>query len=155
MRKGKSILLAVLLTAALLPHPILAGPTRATTYTVTLYDDPPPDGCRPGDCSLREAVNAANASPAPNDILLPPGTYLLNPTTSQTAGQLVVTGSMFIRGVAGGDAANVTIDAGGTSRVFDIGSGAELRLEDLTVRNGKAGVSAAPGGIGHTHGGGI
>ena len=37
--------------------PSLAG----TTFTVTRFDDPGPGPCQPGDCSLREAVMAANA----------------------------------------------------------------------------------------------
>jgi len=40
---------------------------RATTFTVTRTDDPSPDDCLPGDCSLREATLAANANdPAVN-----------------------------------------------------------------------------------------
>jgi len=35
---------------------------RATTFTVTRTDDPSPDDCLPGDCSLREATLAANAN---------------------------------------------------------------------------------------------
>lgn len=43
----------------------------AKTYRPTRTDDPVPNGCKPKDCSLREAVIAANASgPTPSTIVL-------------------------------------------------------------------------------------
>lgn len=35
----------------------------AATYSVTRNDDPAPGACNPGDCSLREAITAANGNP--------------------------------------------------------------------------------------------
>ena len=35
---------------------------EATTFAITRVDDPLPNGCQVGDCSLREAVLAANAN---------------------------------------------------------------------------------------------
>jgi hypothetical protein len=37
---------------------------RAETFVVTRFDDPLPDGCQPGDCSLREAATAAASNDA-------------------------------------------------------------------------------------------
>src|SRR3954468_7867496 len=51
-------LVVVLCGLLLLLAPAVAG---AAGYTPTRTDDPPPDGCRPDDCPLREAVIAANA----------------------------------------------------------------------------------------------
>ena len=44
---------------------------KAATFTVTTTTDPVPGGCSPGDCSLREAVLAANLTAAPDKIKLP------------------------------------------------------------------------------------
>ena len=41
----------------------LAPTAHAASFTVTRTDDPAPDGCTPGDCSLREAIIDANAAP--------------------------------------------------------------------------------------------
>ena len=40
---------------------VLAPSALARTFTVTRADDPTPGPCSPGDCSLREAVAAADA----------------------------------------------------------------------------------------------
>lgn len=63
------VLLAVLIPAA-----------HAETFTVTRTDDPLPNTCVPGDCSLREAMEAAQANDplaAADVIILPAGTYTL------------------------------------------------------------------------------
>lgn len=49
---------------------------RADILNVTRMDDPVPNGCD-GDCSLREAIIASNASAAADTINLPAGTYML------------------------------------------------------------------------------
>jgi CSLREA domain-containing protein len=68
------------LAAALL----LAVPASAfaATFTVTRFDDPVPDGCVAGDCSLREAVLAANALVDSDTIVLGSGTYELTQSGS-------------------------------------------------------------------------
>jgi len=48
------------------------------TYAVTRTDDPAPDGCQVGDCSLREAVLAANANAGLDDVVLAAATYVLD-----------------------------------------------------------------------------
>ncbi len=50
-----------------------ASAASAVTYRPTRTDDPKPNGCKPKDCSLREAVIAANARGMPATILLRPG----------------------------------------------------------------------------------
>ncbi len=63
------------LVALLLVLPALNA--DAETFTVTRTNDPSPDGCLPGDCSLREAMEAAGANDPtgePDVILLPAGT---------------------------------------------------------------------------------
>jgi len=55
----------------------------ATTFTVTRTDDPVPNGCLPTDCSLREAVIAANAGSGGDAIALPAGDYRLTFATGE------------------------------------------------------------------------
>lgn len=55
----------------------LAAPLHAATFAVTRFDDPVPDGCAALDCSLREAVIAANLAAGPDQIPLEAGDYLL------------------------------------------------------------------------------
>ncbi|HYO61026.1 MAG TPA: right-handed parallel beta-helix repeat-containing protein, partial [Actinomycetota bacterium] len=89
---------------------------NAATYQVTRSDDPPPNGCAPGDCSLREAVIAANATPGADTIVLEPGGYDLTiPDTTEpgtgldaTQGDLDVTDALAIESSGFGAA----IDAG-------------------------------------------
>jgi|GEM_PF-905862 len=57
-----------------------AASVHAETFTVTRTDDPLPDACAPGDCSLREAMIAANANDpfaGEDEIVLGTGTYVL------------------------------------------------------------------------------
>ena len=53
------------------------SPTLAATFHVTKTADTNDGACAPTDCSLREAVIAANALVGPDTILLPAGTYEL------------------------------------------------------------------------------
>jgi hypothetical protein len=125
----------------------------AAIYTPTRFDDPVPDGCRPLDCSLREAVMQADAAGGVDFVQLSADRYVLSQVgspDSPAVGDLDVTGSgdLFVLGVA---AASTTIDARGIDRVFDIGTGARLLAYLMTIRNG----DARPGFAGHAHGGGI
>jgi CSLREA domain-containing protein len=72
---GKLITVLSLVLALLIP----VGKVSAATYTVTRFDDPTPGTCDPGDCSLREAISAANADGYNPDIIeLAQGTYILS-----------------------------------------------------------------------------
>src|SRR4029453_4363971 len=70
-------LLAVAFAASFLLVMTADGPAYAATYTVTKTADTA-DGACDADCSLREAVIAANSTPITADtISLPAGTYTL------------------------------------------------------------------------------
>jgi CSLREA domain-containing protein len=103
---------------------LACGPLDAATYTVTRSDDPAPDACAAGDCSLREAVAAANASPDDDRIDLPSALHQL------ALGQLDVTGTLDIVGT-GLDTSTVRGD--GLAGVFEVAAGANLRLRDLAI----------------------
>lgn len=66
------------LAASILAVGASASPLAAADFLVTRYDDPASDGCAPGDCSLREAVIAADADAAADRILLSAGLYELS-----------------------------------------------------------------------------
>ncbi|MEO8460967.1 MAG: choice-of-anchor Q domain-containing protein [Dokdonella sp.] len=83
------------------------GAARADTFTVTRFDDPAPDPCAPGDCSLREAALAADANDAlgPIDVIvLAGGNYNL------TQGELPLHQKLIVQG-AGASVTHVTTDA--------------------------------------------
>lgn len=111
--------------------------TRGLTMTVTRSDDPEPDGCRPGDCSLREAALAAATSPGPDVITLPAGHYRLSrSSTSDSAASddIDLFGAVILRGAG----ANTTlIDAQETHRVLHIHPGAFVSVSGVTLTRGR------------------
>jgi CSLREA domain-containing protein len=111
------ILLIVLLPAGLF----------ATTFPVTKTADTDDGTCDP-DCSLREAIDAANTNPGADDVPVPAGNYLL------TLGQLVVTDDVDI---SGAEQTNTIIDGNALNRVFYISpSSVHASISDLTIQNG-------------------
>jgi CSLREA domain-containing protein len=130
-------LAAVLLSAA-------APPARAAVFIPTKLTDSA-DGACDSDCSLREAILAANAADGQDFIVLGAGTYSLS--LSGADEELGATGDLDVvedLAIVGRDAAGTVIDANRIDRVFDIPAGVRLELVSLTVRNGQAG--AGPGG---------
>src|SRR4051812_9253055 len=74
IRVSYLLLIALLASGVLLAYAPLA---HAATFIVTRPDDPAPDGCALADCSLREAIIAANAAAGTDSVSLPSGIYLL------------------------------------------------------------------------------
>jgi len=127
--------LAVL--AAMVAAP--AKPASAATYTVTKTEDTA-DGACDADCSLREAIIAANGIPGADTITLPADTYTLTiPGIGESAaatGDLDITDDLTINGAG---AASTVIDGGAIDRVFTIdpnGSGIAAEISGVTVQNG-------------------
>ena len=109
-------------------------PTGAT-FIVTNLNDTAPNGCTPADCTLREAITDANASPGPDNILFATG---LNGTVPLTPGfgQLVITTDINIDGPG---ARAVSVSGEDANRVFLVtGVGTNARIEGLTITNGNA-----------------
>jgi CSLREA domain-containing protein len=104
---------------------LLTTPLRAeggVTYTVTRLDDPTPDGCLPTDCSLREAVIAANATTDTDTIEFAlDGTVELaiapSGANDATTGDLNITESLLLEGRG---AMNTVIDANQLDRVIEV-----------------------------------
>jgi len=102
------------------------GSLRADTFQVTKTADTN-DGTCDLDCSLREAIVAANTNPGADDVPVPAGTYLL------TLGQLTVSEDVDISGAG---ESNTIIDGNATNRAFVISSATTVTINTLTIQNG-------------------
>ena len=134
-----------------------AGPS----FVVTKLADTADSACTFADCSLREAIIAANGAAGDDVITVPAGVYTL--TRTGTGEDAALTGDFDIASngkvtINGAGARSTIVEAGtvggangnGIDRVFEVLSGGNLVVDGLTVRNGKA---ANGGGI-RTNGGG-
>jgi CSLREA domain-containing protein len=138
-----------LITFALLslrPSPALA--TMTATYTVTKTADTN-DGVCDADCSLREAIIAANNNPGVDTIIVPAGVYLLTiagPHEDEAAtGDLDITDDLILHG----DGIDQTIiDGNQLDRILHIHD-SNVQISGMTIRNGdiSAHTQAAGGGI--------
>lgn len=123
-------------TASLILASLAAASTvaaRADVFNVTKIADTADGACNQ-DCSLREAVAAANAAAGADVILLPAGTYQL------FDGSLALTDDLTLLGAA---ANATTVDGAGQSRVFEIEAGTRAELRDLAVRHGRSETTGA------------
>lgn len=140
--------LAIVACAALASLPALAA--AQITVNTTADGAPVLGECAgvPGDCSLRQAIDAADKVPGPETIVLPAGNYTLTIKGSEenedATGDLDVTEESEIS-IAGAGARTTVVDATGLEdRVFDVQFLASLSLSKLTVTGGL--VSDANGG---------
>ena len=93
--------------------------------------------------SLRQAIFDANANPGADTISFDPS--LSGGTIALTSGELAITDSVTIQGLG---AANLTIDAGGISRIFDARDNndainSNVEIDGLTLTGG-SGTSGGP-----------
>ncbi|HET9477441.1 MAG TPA: choice-of-anchor Q domain-containing protein [Dehalococcoidia bacterium] len=124
-------------------------PAEAATINVTKTNDTADGACN-SDCSLREAIIAANANPGADVVNVPAGTYTL--TISGQNEDAAATGDLDIKSsfltISGAGASSTIIDGGGVDRVFDVQQTLiSISISGLTVRNGSAGSIASGGGI--------
>ncbi len=142
------------LAAAAAAFCVTTGCVPGTTFTVDTTIDSadlfPGDGiCNAafGACTLRAAIQEANATPGGHNILVPPGTCTLTipepPNGDITGGDLDVTDTLRIRPAGG---VMPVIEAGGEFRVFEIDAGF-VRLDSLVIRNGNAQGQLEGGGL--------
>ncbi len=117
--------------------------------TLDAVDAVPGDGScvdASNTCSLRAAIQEANALAGPDTITLPAGVLQLSISGTGEAlaatGDLDITADLTITGAgAGADAMLTTIDGGSLDRVFDIAPGGisiSVTLNRLAIRNGAA-----------------
>jgi CSLREA domain-containing protein len=154
----------------------LATGASAKTYRPTRTDDPKPNGCKPSNCSLREAVIAANNTSAPSCrvsgpahrkcpvIALRPGKrYRLtrrsgrgdSPATGDLDLQSATPSSLSYTVETARGRSPATIDANGIDRVFDSIGSSGLTLNDVVLRGGHARGPATNSNIGGGSGGAI
>ena len=125
--------IGVLLAAAVLLPALVPAGARATEFTVNATGDHAADGCdpAPGDCTVRDAIAAANADPGPDTITVPAGTYALS------AGALGITAPVTISGPTTAEP-TATIDAANKDRLFDVSATAgAVTISHLRVTRGQ------------------
>lgn len=146
----------------------MASAASAATYRPTRTDDPVPNGCKPRDCSLREAVIASNAGyPTPSTILLRPGRryVLTRPGLGEDAavtGDLDLNSQLAVetKGFVGRNknkrhrGARAVIEGNDIDRIFDV-HGTGLSLYWVVARDGHARQSAGDDGDGGAIRGGL
>lgn len=131
----------------------LALPAHAFVYIVDssadLADADTGDGiCQTSSstCTLRAAIQQANAWPGTDSIVLPAGTYTLSIAgageNAAASGDLDITDAL---NIGGAGAAAAIIDGGGIDRVVDIAGGVAVRITGVTIRNGAT--TGSGGGI--------
>ena len=121
--------------------------TLAASFTVNTMVDAvdavPGDGvCATGagQCSLRAAVQEANASPGLDVITLPAGTFTLG--LAGASEDLAVSGDLDIDGdltMSGAGADATVIDAASLDRVLDVTGDVVVNISGVTIQNGSSG----------------
>jgi CSLREA domain-containing protein len=123
----------------------LAAPLAAADFVVTKYNDSASaNGCLPGNCSLREAVIAANADPAADRILLSAGIYTISAfgiDDDAGGGDLDILTEIEIVG-AGARITHIdgkTMGVNNLDPIFTVQDLGKLTIRDATVREGTEG----------------
>ena len=146
MRYGALLTLIALVIA-------FSSAANAATFLVSKTADTN-DGTCDADCSLREAVIAANAAAGADTIVLPTGTFLLTiPDTDEdfaANGDLDIRDELALNGL--GTAATI-VDGNNATRVFHLLTNAPVSIRDLAIRN--ASTSGFGAAIHHTGAGAV
>lgn len=142
-RRAVSLLtaLAIVLFAGML----LAQPARAAALIVTINGDAPNDAaCTVSSCTLRQALNAHNAT-AGTPVTIITFASAVTGAITLTHGELPITkGTLTITGPG---ARNLAIDGNAASRVFHIINSVTANISGVTIRNGNAGNGFSGGGV--------
>ena len=152
---GAILASAIAVSLIVLPIPTRAVPTASTFTVNTNLDGVNANACAnntPGQCTLREAILEANASPGATIIL--PGLlayqfyYVAIPPSGPddgTTGDLHINADMSIVGKPTFTHPSTIIDASlAGDRVFNIASGVNVNISNVTIRHGTA---SSGGGI--------
>ena len=139
-------------TIALVVALALAPAASALTYKVTTRSDHAPGACTGGDCTLREAVLAANATLTVADTIVLPSTKPYRLTIAGTDEDGAMTGDLDIANfglrIVHPGKGKATIGGNGLDRVFDVFLGAPATFEKLIIQGGHAvGMFGYGGGI--------
>ncbi len=129
--RSTSAALAALLLA------LAAAPRLEATLFVPSKTADSFDGACDSDCSLREAIAAANSHQGPDVVVLGTGVYVL--ALAGAGEDLSATGDLDISDdldLVGSDPASTVLDGGGLDRVLDL-FGATVGVQGVTLRNGR------------------
>lgn len=147
-----ALLGAAMVLFALFPR---AGPARAANLAVTdtadEVDASPGDGVcatAAGTCTLRAAIQEANALPGRDTITLQPGAYTL--AAAGLDEDAAASGDLDIRAdltIVGAGATATVVDGNRTDRVFEVFAPADVSISGLAIQNGDPGGGLAGGGI--------
>lgn len=147
--KKSGSLMALLLAMGVAP--VAGAATFVVDTTVDAVDANPGDGLcltAAGQCSLRAAVQQANAAAASDTITLPAGVYKLDVGSqgedAAAGGDLDITSEIVING-AGAD--KTIVDGMKRDRLFHIHYTGNATINALTIRNGRANVDGMGGGL--------
>lgn len=128
---------------------LAATSANAATFEVTKRSDPAPGPCTPADCSLREAVIAANTSLGESDRIVLPRAKRYRLTipdamTEAASGDLDVNndGLQILHPGRG----RATIEQEAADRVLDVANGAPLTLRKVVVTGGSQPTDGSYGG---------
>jgi len=126
---SKSSLRIVLVLLAILSA---TGTARAANFTVNSLADPGDGTCDAVECTLREAIDAANANTGADTIAFTvTGTINLTAELSQIGDDLTINGP-------GASLLTVRRDTGGDYAVFTLNTTALVNISGLTISNGKS-----------------
>ncbi len=125
---------------------IITGAANAATFTVTTGTDSNDGACTASQCSLRDAIVAADTAGGVSTITVPAGTYKL--TIASTGANDPTTGDLDINNSAavtinGAGSGSTTIDANNVDRAFAVQNGASLTLSGMTIQNGNPSSSSS------------
>jgi CSLREA domain-containing protein len=128
----------------------LAPAASALTYKVTTRSDHAPGACTSGDCTLREAIRAANATFGVSDTVVLPSTKPYKLTIAGPDEGGAMTGDLDITNnrlrIVHPGKGRATIGGNGLDRVFEVYTPATF--EKLVIQGGKSsGLSGHGGGI--------
>lgn len=125
----------------------------AATYVVTKVGDSN-DGVCDADCSLREAVAAAVASPDDDVIEFDPALFATPQTIALSGSEIVVTANGRLD-IIGPGADVLTVSGGGASRIITNAPGAITSISDIgfTAGNGVGAANTGRGGAIYNSGG--
>ena len=126
------------LTPALLLALALPAMADAAVYTPTKTTDSNDGACTAADCSLREAIAAANQNAGEDVILLHAGIY--------TAANLQIQGNLTLIGDGAG---RTVIDGAAAGVILSVPGGVTVQIQDVTLRNGRG---TGAGGAVHNNG---
>jgi CSLREA domain-containing protein len=149
-KKIKKLFLLIAVFSALVGGALTPLQAQAAVFNVTKTTDTN-DGVCNTDCSLREAIVAANALTGPHTINVPAGTYTL--TIAGAGEEDTATGDLDISEditITGAGAATTIINGGGIDRVFDIDpydNSPTVTLQNLTITGGNEPLGDGGGGI--------